>query len=392
MKKNLKLLIIIILLSIIAIIMYQIVFSKKPKKDDFSGVRNYIKDIYGRTFLIPEFSDINEADESWLWENVSQYVWNHDDTYHEQNEQPYGYSYDDISKIVKILYGDSLQKKFPKGAVAMRYYSYNDSYGPTSFGITNYYDYKIDNITKNGNVYTVSLYDYTVSLENFYKNVDAENAFEIFNNYDYMLNGNNATPLLTINTLKDEKFKNILKQKEALSHKILTITYNEAEGLYYIKSCQYENTKDSELLAAMYNKMQNTFEIMSIDYTQEDIYSQDEVIVNNFDELISIYTENAVPTYKEEMSLFIYKDNGEVYITAGDITVRDYISTIEFKDIQTSENQITCSVVRTFRKSFDPTDEDYSETYQKEDNFTIVKIDGKWFVDEFRYTWLDIRS
>ena len=132
--------------------------------------------------------------------------------------------------------------------------------------------------------------------------------------------------------------------------------------------------------------MQNTFEIMSIDYTQEDIYSQDEVIVNNFDELISIYTENAVPTYKEEMSLFIYKDNGEVYITAGDINVRDYISKIEFKDIQTSENQITCSVVRTFRKSFDPTDEDYSETYQKEDNFTIVKIDGKWFVDEFRYT------
>ena len=386
MKKNLKLLIIIIILGIIAFVMYQIVFLKKTKKEDFSGIQNYIKDIYGRTFLIPEFKDINEADESWLWENVSQYVWNHDDEYHEQNEQPYGYTYEEVSKIVKILYGDTLQKKFPKGAVAMRYHSYNELYGPTSFGITNYYDYKIDSITRNENTYTVSLYDYTISLENFYANSDVENAFEIFNNYDYMLNGTNATPLLTLQTLKDEKFKNILNQKTSLSHKILTIDYDEAEKLYYIKSCQYVDTKDTEILATMYYKMQNTFEIMSVDYIQEDIYSQEEVIVNNFDELISIYTENAIPTYKEEMNLFVYKDNGDVYITAGDINVRDYIFKIEFKDIQTSENQITCSVVRTFRKSFNPSDEEYHQTYQKEGTFTIVKIDGKWLIDEFSYT------
>ena len=387
MKRNLKLLIAIIILGIIAFILYQILLSKNVKNiDEFVGVKNYIKDIYGRTFIIPEFSDINDASEDWLWENVSQYVGNHDDEYHEKNEQEYGYTYDDISKIVNILYGDNLNKKFPKGFIAMRYNSYRDLYGPTSFSITNYYDYKIDNISKNGKTYTVSIYDFTVSLENLNDYAEDKDLFKVFNNYDFLLNGSNGTPILSLKTLRDEKFKNILEQKDKLSHKILTIEYDEAENLYYIKSCQYKGTKNEEILADMYHQMQNSFEIMSIDYNQEDIYTQDEVIVNNFEELTSIYTENAVPTYKEEMSLFVYKDNGEVYITAGDITVRDYLSKVEFKDIQSEENKITCTVVRTFRESFDPGDEEYNQTYQKEDTFTIVEIDGKWFVDEFSWT------
>ena len=367
MKKNIKLLIVIAILGILAFVMYKFAFSKKPayQKDYFSEIQKYIKDIYGTTFLIPEFDDINDAEENWLWENINQYVWNHNDEYHEQNEQEYGYTYNDVSKIAKTLYGDSLKKHFPKGSVSMRYNSYRDLYGPTAFGIQNYFDYKIEKINKEGNTFIVSLYDYTVSLEKFYGNDLSDDCFEIFNNYEYMLSGEDADIILSVKSLNDEEFKNILDYKDRLSHKILTIEYDEPNNLFYIKSCKYEETKPSEILTTL--------------------YTQDEIIVNNFDELSKIYTENALPIYKEEMSLFVYKDNGEVYITAGDITVGEYISKIEFKDIQETEDKITATAVRTFRESFNPSDEEYNKTYQDEHPFTIVNIDGTWFVDEFTY-------
>lgn len=387
MKRNLKLLIVIVILIIIAGVLYKLAFSNKDEKpkEDFSGVTSYIADIYGTTFLIPEFDDINNADENWLWENVNQYVWNHDDEYHEKNEQEYGYTYDDVSKIVKTLYGDNLEKKFPKGAISMRYDYYRDFYGPTAYGDPNYYDYRIDNITRSGNIYTVSLYDFTVSGESFWGEDTSDDYFEIFNNYDYLLNGDNGTPIIKVKTLDDDEFKNILDKKEELSHKILTIEYDESSTLYYITSCKYEGTKTNELLAFAYHDMQESFEIMSIDYNYEDIYVQDEVLVKNFDELTSIYTKNAIDTYKEEMDIFIYKDNGEVYITAGDITVGDYLSKIEFEDIEASNNKVTCNVIRTFRESFDPADEDYNKTYQKENQFTIVKENETWLIEEFSY-------
>ncbi|MBR2290254.1 MAG: hypothetical protein IJ867_06695 [Clostridia bacterium] len=387
MNKNTRLFILILILAIIAFFMYKLAFSKPTpsKKEDFSGIQSYIKDIYGTTFLIPEFENINEANEDWLWENVNQYVWNHDDEYHEQNAQEYGYTYEEVSKIVKSLYGDTLTKKFPKGAVSMRYNYYQDLYGPTAFSIVNYYDYKIEKITKEGNLYTVSLYDFTVSLNKFTGDDETDDYFEIFNNYDYLLNAENGTPIVKVKSLKDKDFQNILDQKEKLSHKILTIKYDEENRLYYIQSCQYKDKKDTDLLATMYHEMQETFEIMSIDYNQEDIYTQDEIQVNNFEDLTKIYTENAKNIYKEEMNLFVYKENGEVYITAGDITVRDFLAKIEFENIEASTDKITCNVKRTFRKSFDPSSEDYNETYQKENTFTIVKQNETWLIEDFSY-------
>ena len=271
----------------------------------------------------------------------------------------------------------------------MRYNTYKDLYGPTSFETPSYNDYKIDSIKQNGTTYIVSIYDYTISNYNsddqisLNNNNDKNNLnYYIFNTYDYNLNGYEATPILTLESLEE---KNILAKKDFLSHKILTIEYNEAEKLYHITSCKYEDIKPNEILANMYSKMELTFEIMSIDYNYDDIYTQDEVIVKNFDELSEIYTENSIDTYKKEMALLVFKDNGEVYITAGDITIGDYLLKVEFKNIETSEDKISCTVVRTFRESWDSTDELYNKTYEKEDKFTIIKIDDKWYVDEFNF-------
>ncbi len=389
MKKFFKiliLLVIIVILSIITFLVYK-KFIDKPKKEDYSELKKYLSDIYGRTFLIPEFDDINEADEDWLWENVNQYVWNHDDEYHDQNNQEYGYTYEDISKIVKILYGNNLKKKFPEGSVSMRYNSYRNLYGPTSFDVQFYYNYHIDGIKKSGNTYTVSLYDYVISLYFSYGDDENENDdFTIFNNYDYLINGDDgSTPIISVSSLKDKKFENILDQKDKLSHKILTIEYDEPTNLYHIVSCKYEETKPEEILSDIYYEMMESFEIYNIDYDRDEIYNSSEVLVENFDELSEIYTENSIDTYKKEMDLFVYKENGEVYVTAGDINVGEYLKRVDFKDIEESENKISCTAVRTFRESWDPFDEAYNKTYQKEDKFTIVKIDGKWYVDEFNY-------
>ena len=386
MKKNLKLILIIFILLIITFIMYKIAFKNNEKSniDNYIDLKQYISDIYGKTFLISDFSDINEADENWLWENVNQYVWNHEDEYKEKNMQEYGYTYEDIYKIVKKLYGYNLKKEFPKGAISMRYNSYRDLYGPTSYGFTNYYDYKIDNITKVGNIYTVSLYDFTVSNENFFGEDTSDDYFEIFNNYDYLLNNIDSTPLLKVKTLEDKDFKNILNIKDKLSHKILTIEYNESDNLYYIISCK-SDTKPIDILSNLYHEMELTFDTRSINYIYEDIYTQDEIIVNDFDKLTSIYSENALNTYKNEMNILRFKENGNVYITAGEIDIGYYISKIEFKNISSTANKINCTVIRTFRESFDPNDENYDNTYQKEDEFILIKRNNKWIIDKFNY-------
>ena len=389
MKKSLKILILIIIIVILSVCLYFAYkqLNKSQKAQNYEDLELYLLDIYGRTFLIPEFDDINDADENWLWENVNQYVWNHDDEFHEQNNQEYGYTYDEVSKIVKTLYGDNLKKQFPKGAVSMRYNNYRDLYGPTSFDTPFYYNYQIDKIEKSGNTYTVSLYDYVISLYFSYGDDETdENDFTVFNTYDYILNGDEgATPLVSVASLKDEKFVNLLNEKEKLSHKILTIEYDEQTNQYHIISCKYEGTKPEEILSNVYSDMKESFEIYAITYDRDAIYTQDEVLVENFDELSSIYTENALETYKNEMDLFVYKDNGEVYITAGDINIANYLVKTEFKDIEESDDKISATAVRTFREDWYEESEGYNKIYQVENKFTIVKKDGKWYVDEFSY-------
>ncbi len=383
MKKLLKLLIIIALIGIILFCLYKFVFNKNTKNqaNKYSDLKRYLSDIYGVTFLIPEFDDINEADEQWLWENVNQYLWNHDDEYHEQNSQEYGYTYDEVSKIVKILYGDDLKKQFPKGAISMRYNSYRDLYAPTAYSVSNYYSYRLDNISQNGNIFTISLYDYTILSTNS----SGETTYMIYNNYEYLLNSYEGTPIMTISSLKDKQFENLLEQKDKLSHKILTIEFDEQTNLYHIKSCKYKETKPEDILSTLYHDMKMTFEIDSIDYEQDAIYTQDEILVENFDELSKIYTENSIDTYKNEMDLFVFKDDGQVYITAGDITVGEYLIKTEFKNIEESKDKISATAVRTFRKSWDYSDELYNKTYEIENPFVIVKKDDKWYVEQFSY-------
>ena len=59
MKKTLKLLIILIIIFLIGFLIYKFIPKKtKENSQNFSEVKKYISDIYGKTFLIPEFDNM----------------------------------------------------------------------------------------------------------------------------------------------------------------------------------------------------------------------------------------------------------------------------------------------------------------------------------------------
>lgn len=190
MKKFVKILIILIVILLIIFGIYKFSTSKNTTPvDEFKDLKNYLSIIYGKTYLIPEFENINDASENWLWDNVNQYL-NGTPEYEERNNKAYDYTYEEICQIVNKLYGNDLTKKFPTGAEFMRYDTYNDKYAPTAYGVQSYFDYKIDEIKKEKNLYTVSIYDFTIS---FFRTLgeNPEDLIDIYNNSDFAINGDN---------------------------------------------------------------------------------------------------------------------------------------------------------------------------------------------------------
>ena len=156
MKKFIKIFIILIIIVFITFGIYKLTQNKSKKTtSNYPDLEKYINTIYGKTYLIPEFENINDADENWLWENINQYLHNNSE-FDERNSKQYDYTYDEICQFVNTIYGPDLKKTFPTGAEYMRYDTYHDKYGPTSYGLEYYYDYKIENIDKNENIYTIS--------------------------------------------------------------------------------------------------------------------------------------------------------------------------------------------------------------------------------------------
>ena len=93
MKKYIKLLIVVILLCLISILIYKFAFNKetKSKSQDFTDLKKYIYDIYGKNFIIPEFDDINNAPDLWTWEVVKNNLENYESTYEEIMQMKNGF-------------------------------------------------------------------------------------------------------------------------------------------------------------------------------------------------------------------------------------------------------------------------------------------------------------
>ena len=99
---------------------------------------------------IPEFQDINSADEKWIWEVVK------------NNLQNYEVTYEEIEEEAKLIFGDSFNKEFPKeGNSSFEYNSKNNKYVATEVEFDQEEDsFLLDNITKIDKGYEVEIIEY----------------------------------------------------------------------------------------------------------------------------------------------------------------------------------------------------------------------------------------
>ena len=132
-----KLVVIILILLIIFIGMYvyrqnkiHVNRNSETTIDEINKIETYLQKIYMWKEItgeaLPTFDNINNAPEVWLWEAVK------------KNLEEYELSYEQIQEKAKELFGEELQKDFPKeGYQYMEYNEDTDTYYAIGSGLDN---------------------------------------------------------------------------------------------------------------------------------------------------------------------------------------------------------------------------------------------------------------
>ena len=99
---------------------------------------------------LPEFQDINSADDKWVWEVVK------------NNLENYEVTYEEIEEEAKLIFGEEFNKEFPKeGNSSFEYNSETDKYIATEVELDQEEDsFLLDNISKTDNGYKVEIIEY----------------------------------------------------------------------------------------------------------------------------------------------------------------------------------------------------------------------------------------
>ena len=99
---------------------------------------------------LPEFQDINDADDKWIWEVVK------------NNLENYEVTYDEIEEEAKLIFGENFNKEFPKeGNSSFEYNSETDKYIATEVEFDQEEDsFLLDNIIKTETGYEVEIIEY----------------------------------------------------------------------------------------------------------------------------------------------------------------------------------------------------------------------------------------
>ena len=162
-----KLVVIILILLIIFIGMYvyrqnkiHVNRNSETTIDEINKIETYLQKIYMWKEItgeaLPTFDNINNAPEVWLWEAVK------------KNLEEYELSYEQIQEKAKELFGEELQKDFPKeGYQYMEYNEDTDTYYAIGSGLDNQEDvFLLQDIQKQEDGYIVEyLEDYSEGYE-----------------------------------------------------------------------------------------------------------------------------------------------------------------------------------------------------------------------------------
>ena len=177
-----KMIVTIIILFIIFISMVIYRNSQKEaeiKVDEVNKIENYIEKIYGWKEItneaLPEFTDINNVDEKWLWAIIRENI--------EDNE----IQYEEINKKAKEIYGDKFNKEFPKqGNEFISYNEETQKYNINQITLDAISDvYLLNKIERENNGYKVEIVEYLIDYTNVengkveIKNLKDEKIYEL---------------------------------------------------------------------------------------------------------------------------------------------------------------------------------------------------------------------
>lgn len=195
-----KMLIIIGILSIIffGMIAYrklEVKNSTTVNAGEVTQIQSYIEKIYlwkeETKEALPTFSDINQANDKWIWEVVK------------NNLDDYEISLEEANEKVKELFGKECNKQMPKeGNSSFIYNEESVKYEATGVELDNKQDtFLINNITKTKDGYQVEIIEYLINYMNE-NNIIVENT--------------NEESLGTVgNSANDAKIQDIVKQNKS---------------------------------------------------------------------------------------------------------------------------------------------------------------------------------
>ena len=177
-----KLIVIIIILLMIFVGMYiyrqnRIITnqSSEVSVDKINQIETYLQKIYMWREItgdaLPVFDNINDAPDVWLWEVVK------------KNLEEYELTYEQLQDKTKEIFGEDLQKEFPKeGYEYMEYDEETDTYYAIGSGLDNQEDvFLLDKIQKSENGYIVQIVEYLEDYSEGYETTDAEYNIQIKN-------------------------------------------------------------------------------------------------------------------------------------------------------------------------------------------------------------------
>lgn len=177
-----KLVVIILILLIIFIGMYVYRQNKihanrnsETTIDEVNKIETYLQKIYMWKEItgeaLPTFDNINNAPEIWLWEVVK------------KNLEEYELSYEQIQEKAKELFGEELQKDFPKeGYQYMEYNEDTNTYYAIGSGLDNQEDvFLLQDIQKQENGYIVEIIEYLEDYSEGYETTETEYNIQIKN-------------------------------------------------------------------------------------------------------------------------------------------------------------------------------------------------------------------
>ena len=189
-----KLIVIIIILLVIFVGMYiyrqnRIVSNQSAEVsvDEINQIETYLQKIYMWREItgdaLPIFDNINNAPDVWVWEVVK------------KNLEEYELTYQQLQDKTKEIFGEELQKEFPKeGYEYMEYNEETDTYYAIGSGLDNQEDvFLLDKIQKQDNGYTVQIVEYLEDYSEGYETTDAEYNIQIKNLNDETIGEVNST-------------------------------------------------------------------------------------------------------------------------------------------------------------------------------------------------------